>query len=67
MVIIVRRPYAYLAEELSREFAGQEDVHVIVDRRYGERRRWRESVTVERRQGNRRNPKEEIVEMALTT
>lgn len=38
MSIIIRRPYAHLKEELCRAFEGQEDVKVIVDRRYGERR-----------------------------
>jgi hypothetical protein len=63
--IVVLRPYAYLQEELGQAFAGQGDVHVVVDRRNGERRaRW-EPVTTDRRQAERRRPKAEIVDVVI--
>jgi len=37
MSIIIRQHYAYLEKELCSTFEGQEDVKVIVDRRYGQR------------------------------
>ncbi len=65
MFIVVRRPYTYLQEELRQAFEGQGDVHIIVDRRSGERRTGPEPVTVERRQAERRRAKEEIVEVVI--
>ena len=65
MFIVIRRPYAYLEEELSTEFRGQEDVRVMVDRRIGERRKRRQLVSLERRQAERRSTKEELVHIVL--
>ena len=65
MFIVIRRPYAYLEEELSTEFRGQEDVRVMVDRRIAERRKRRQQVSLERRQADRRGTKEELVHIVL--
>jgi len=64
--LIIRRPYAYLDKELYSTFEGQEDVKVIVDRRYGERRTRTQPVELERRHADQRRPKEELVEVSLT-
>jgi hypothetical protein len=63
--IIVPRPRAYLADLLAKAFEGREDVEVIVDRRYGERRAQKRSVGTERRRGQRRRPKEEVIEVVI--
>lgn len=66
MSIIIRRPYAYLQKELCSTFEGQEDVKVIIDRRYGERRTRRQPCEFERRRADRRGPKEELVEVLFS-
>jgi hypothetical protein len=66
MYIIINRAHAYLHETLRKVFAGQENVRVIVDRRYGERRTTRGSATFERREGDRRKSTEHLVEVILT-
>ena len=66
MSIIIRQPYAFLEKELRSAFKGQEDVKVIVDRRYGERRTRTQAVESERRGADRRRPKEELVEVLLS-
>ena len=66
MVIVVRRLYAYLQQELNRAFEGQENVRIVLDRRYDERRSLREPVTQERRQADRRRAKDEIVEVQIS-
>ena len=66
MSIVIRRPYAFLEKELRSTFEGQEDVKVIVDRRYGERRTSQQMVALERRCADRRRPKEELVEVVLS-
>ena len=66
MIIIILRPYAYLENELCSTFGGQEDVKVIVDRRYGERRTGTRPVELERRRTDRRGPKQELVEVSLS-
>lgn len=65
MCIIIRRSYAYLEEVLRRAFEGQEDVRVVVDRRYGERRTRREPGARERRRGDRRQRREEVAEVVV--
>jgi hypothetical protein len=66
MSIIIRRPYACLEKELCSTFEGQEDVKVIVDRRYSERRTRTQTVELERRDADRRGRKEELVEVLLS-
>ena len=66
MSIIIRQPYTHLLKEMSRTFGGNEDVMVIVDRRYGQRRMERQAVKLERRRIDRRMPKEELVEVTLS-
>jgi hypothetical protein len=52
-LFIVSRLEPQLFEYLSREFASEDDVNVILDRRLGERRR-SAGTRVERRRGDRR-------------
>ncbi len=67
MVIIIRRPYAYLESQLRAAFEGQEDVQVIVDRRTRERRTMHQPVEVERRRrAEARTPKEEILKVVIS-
>ena len=66
MSIIIRQPYAFLEKELRSAFEGQEDVKVIVDRRYGERRTRTQAIESERRHADQRGPKEELVEVLLS-
>lgn len=55
-LFIVSRREADLFTYLSREFAGETGVQVIVDRRVGERRRQDGAPAVERRRRDRRRP-----------
>ena len=66
MFIIVLRPCTNLEDELRQTFAGQEDVQVILDRRYGERRTSQQAVEVERRRSDQRRPKEGIIDVVLS-
>ncbi len=66
MSIIIRRPYANLERELRSTFEGQEDVNVIVDRRYAERRTSRQPIEIDRRRSDRRGSKEELVEVVIS-
>ena len=65
LYIIIRRPFAHLEERFRRVFEGQEDVKVIVDRRYRERRRGAQPVAPERRQADRRGAKDEVGEVVV--
>lgn len=65
MTVVIRRPYTHLEKELNSAFKGQEDVKVILDRRYGERRKRSQAVAKERRKAGRRRPDEEIVEVVF--
>jgi len=67
MTIVVMRSYTRLEKELRSVFKGQEDVKVISDKRYGERRKRLQAVTKECRKDDRRRPKEELVEVAIST
>ncbi len=67
MTIVIQRPYARLEKELRSAFKGEEDVKVILDKRYGERRKILQDIAVEHRKDNRRRPKEELVEIAIST
>ena len=63
--IIVPRPRAYLTDLLRKAFEGREDVKILVDRRYGERRAQQRPVATERRQRTRRRGKEEVIEVVI--
>ena len=67
MTVVVMRSYTHLEKELRSVFKGQEDVKVILDKRYGERRKILQDIAVEHRKDNRRRPKEELVEVAIST
>jgi len=67
MSIIIRRRYAYLEKELCSTFEGQEDVKVTVDKRYGERRARTQPIQLDCRHADRRRPKEELVEVSLSS
>jgi hypothetical protein len=66
MSIIVRQPYAYLETDLKGVFQNQEDVQVIIDRRYGRRRMKKEPFIVEQRISDRRKPKEPIIDVVIS-
>ena len=64
--IVVRQSYAYLEPELRSVFPGETgDVHVIVDRRRGERRAAAQPTMPERRRADRRRPKEAIADVVI--
>ena len=65
MSIVIRRPFAHLERELSRAFMGQEDVNIILDRRYGDRRKRSLAVARDRRKACRRLPNEDLVEVVF--
>ena len=67
MTIVIQRPYARLEKELRSAFKGQDDVKVILDKRSGERRKRLQAVSKDRRKDDRRRPKEELVEVAIST
>ena len=52
---IVARDRPELYEQLKGNFTDEPDVHVILDRRFGERRRRRDGRSPERRQADRRS------------
>ena len=54
LLIVVKRGDQRLYENVTRAMAGVEGVHVLVDRRHGERRREVRAVPGERRQADRR-------------
>ena len=63
--IILPRPRAYLEGLMAKAFEGHEDVAIVVDRRYGERRTRQQPVAVERRRMERRRSKEEVIEVVI--
>jgi len=64
--IVVRHSYAYLEAELREVFpTATGDVHVIVDRRRGERRTAEQPTTPERRRAERRRPKEAVADVVI--
>jgi len=72
MLLVLMKPYAHLEGELRKEFDGQDDVEVFVDRRFGERRvgerrKGGPPVASERRQADRRREKEEVLHIILST
>jgi hypothetical protein len=67
MTIVIHRNYARLEKELRSTFKGEDDVKIFVDRRSGERRKKQQAVGKERRMADRRYPKEELVEIAIST
>jgi len=66
MTIIIRQPYAFLEKELRSVFKGQEDVTVIIDRRYAQRRKAIQPVELERRCFDRRRSKEQLLEVLVS-
>jgi hypothetical protein len=67
MTVVVRRTYASLEKKLRSAFKEQEDIRVILDRRHGERRKRQQPVAIDRRKADCRRPKEELVEVAIST
>ena len=65
--IVIHRAYARLEKELRNAFRGEADVKVILDRRSGERRKSTKEVATDRRLAERRRPKEDLVEVAIST
>jgi hypothetical protein len=64
--IIIKRPYSILEKEMRNVFRGEENVHVVVDRRSTERRQSTKPVSNERRGTNRRRLKEVLVEASIS-
>ena len=67
MTIVIQKSYARLEKELRGAFKGDDYVKVILDRRSGERRKSTKEVETDRRMADRRRPKEELVEVAIST
>ncbi len=66
LLIVVKRSEKSLYEYLTRGMAGVEGVHVMADRRHGERRREARSVSGERRQADRRQSRGVVHSMGCT-
>jgi hypothetical protein len=66
LLIVVKRSEQSLYEYLTRGMAGVEGVHVMADRRHGERRREARSVSGERRQADRRQSRGVVHSMGCT-
>lgn len=71
MLLVLMRPYAHLEGEMRKEFDGLDDVEVIVDRRFGERRvgerrKGGPPLASERRLADRRQEKEEVLHIILS-
>ncbi len=67
MTIVIQRPYARLEKELRSAFKGEDDVKIILDKRSGERRKRLQAVSKDRRMADQRRPKEELIEVAIST
>ncbi len=65
MNILVRRPHAYMADELRKLYEDQEQVNIIVDRRYGNRRQESNPVNKDCRSLERRSLAERNAKMNL--
>ncbi|MDA3897193.1 MAG: hypothetical protein PF482_13730 [Desulfobacteraceae bacterium] len=66
MNILVRRPHSYMVDELRKLYEDQDQVNIIVDRRYGIRRQKFKSVnndcrSIERRSSVERNTKMNLI------
>ncbi|MBC2717807.1 MAG: hypothetical protein HF978_21090 [Desulfobacteraceae bacterium] len=70
MNLIVKRPYAYLTDDLQRVFKGQEDVNIIVDSRHSDSERRIEDKSIpgpkDRRYSDRRRTNEALVEVVIS-
>ena len=66
-LFIVSRGNAKLASELQQHFSGSASVQVVVDRRFGERRRQSADITPERRRADRRTRPHVDKELRLTS
>ena len=64
--IIVRRPFAYLTQNLLNVFEGQDDVDVTVDRRFSQRRKTAQPCLQDRRCGDRRQSKEPLIDVMIS-
>lgn len=68
MNLIVKRPYAYLTDDLQRVFKGQKDINIIVDSRHqdSERRKDNTLISKDLRCGDRRRESETLVEVVIS-
>jgi len=66
LLIVVKRGDQSLCEYLTRAMAGVEGVHVMMDRRHGERRKEARAVPGERRQADRRQSRALIHSIGCT-
>ena len=67
MSVVIQQPFAHLEEQLREIFEGQRDVRVIIDNRNGDRRIKHRKVAMDRRRYDRRSPKEELIEVVMST
>ena len=65
MNILVRRPHSHLADDLRKVYENQENVNIIVDRRYRERRKESMPIDFDYRVTDRRNHTERNWQMNL--
>ena len=65
MNILVRRPHSHMADDLRKVYQDQEKVNIIVDRRYGDRRKESKPVSFDYRVSERRNQNERNWQMNL--
>jgi hypothetical protein len=65
MSIVIQRPHTHLENELRKAFEGQEEINIIVDRRYGERRVSQQPVSKDRRRADRRKAKALLAEAVI--
>ena len=68
MNLIVKRPYAYLTDDLQRVFKGQKDINIIVDSRHQDNERRKENTLISKdlRCGDRRRDAETLVEVVIS-
>ena len=65
MLLILRRPFAHIEDQLRRAFEGRDDVVIIRDRRRGARRRITGPFPGERRHTERRSRTEDVLEIMI--
>jgi hypothetical protein len=65
LLLILRRPFAHIEDQLRGAFEGRDDVVIIRDRRRGTRRRIAGSVRDERRHTERRSRMEDVLDVVI--
>ena len=65
LLVIVRRPYAHIEDQLRSAFEGRDDVVIMRDRRRHVRRMTAGSYREERRRAERRSRKDDVLEVVI--